>query len=212
MAVSQRIDCATLPRRRFHNDRATLILASRARGLGTSAERLDIAAGKLRCLDHAAPDRAVPAISRWVNQLLTRTSGGPSPAVAKAIRTPSRDLQNRIHCVIGVSCRLGPHLLQAGGNVIRHAVPSTAVKRYRNTAADHSQIVSALATLTVDQSNSHLGSGHDDTGANMNVSNSNSRGQSRRSGDGPIPPRPVRGHHHLCAMGGVHRPGQIQGI
>jgi hypothetical protein len=31
---------------------------------------------------------------------LTRISGGPSPAVAKAIRTSSRDLQKRIRCFI----------------------------------------------------------------------------------------------------------------
>jgi hypothetical protein len=32
--------------------------------------------------------------------LFTRTMGGPWPAVAKAMRTPSRDVQNRIVCLI----------------------------------------------------------------------------------------------------------------
>ena len=43
------------------------------------------------------------SISRCVNQLVTRTSGGPSPAVANAMRTPSRDVQNWIRCFIGPS-------------------------------------------------------------------------------------------------------------
>jgi len=47
------------------------------------------------------PDRIVPMeSSRCVNVLLTRTKGGRSPAVAKAIRTSSRDVQERIRCFI----------------------------------------------------------------------------------------------------------------
>ena len=84
---------------RVQREVADLPVREAAAAFVVADDRVPFASPSSQCRQTGLPQSS----SRWVSQVAVRTSGGPLPWLAYAMRVPSADVQNRTVCLTGHS-------------------------------------------------------------------------------------------------------------